>query len=389
MTARSITAEPSSRLLTRPLLLLLVTVFGGLVGFYLLLSVVPLFLAGAGAGGIGAGLATGVMMFATVLADPLVPRLVVRIGYRRSIGCGLLLLGAPALALTSSASMMPVLGVCLLRGVGLAIVVVVGSALTAELAPDDRRGAALGVYGVVAGVPAVLALPSGVWLSDHAGFDTVFVLAAGAALAPLVVLPWLPSGSGGPAHADAMLAALRVGGTLRPMAVFTAITFAAGVFATFLPLALPAADRGLAAVALLVQSVAMSLARFGAGWFGDRFGAGRLLVPSTLACLGGATLLVWTSDPGAVLAGATLFGAGFGTAQNVTLSLMMERVSAAEYSRTSGLWNAAYDAGFGVGAVGFGLVVGTAGYPAGFVLTAAVLALALGPALLDRRLAAR
>jgi predicted MFS family arabinose efflux permease len=49
------------------------------------------------------------------------------------------------------------------------------------------------------------------------------------------------------------------------------------------------------------------------------------------------------------------------------------------------LWNLAFDAGFGLGAVGFGLVVGPVGYAAGFALTAAVLFAVLVPAVLDRR----
>jgi predicted MFS family arabinose efflux permease len=68
-----------------------------------------------------------------------------------------------------------------------------------------------------------------------------------------------------------------------------------------------------------------------------------------------------------------VFGAGFGAAQTATLALMLERVPASEYARVSALWNVAYDAGWGAGAVGFGLVVGTTGYAAAFGLTALVL----------------
>ncbi|MEU7883676.1 hypothetical protein [Microbispora bryophytorum] len=75
-----------------------------------------------------------------------------------------------------------------------------------------------------------------------------------------------------------------------------------------------------------------------------------------------------------------LFGIGFGMAQNVTLALMFERVSASDFGRVSALWNLAYDGGLGVGAAGFGLLAGPVGYPAGFALTAGVLFAALAPA---------
>ena len=52
--------------MTRPLLLVFAASFGAMTGFYLLLSVVPLYAESIGAGGVGAGLVTGTLMAATV-----------------------------------------------------------------------------------------------------------------------------------------------------------------------------------------------------------------------------------------------------------------------------------------------------------------------------------
>jgi MFS family permease len=379
------TVQPAPPMLSRQLVLLLVTMFGALSGFYLLVSVVPVYLADSGGGAVGAGLATGVMMLATVLVELVVPRLLVRLGYRVVMGLGLLLLGAPAAGLALSSASPLVLAVCLLRGAGLGIVVVVGGALAAELAPPARRGEVLAIYGVVGNLPAIVALPAGVWFSEQVGFAPVFVAGAVVALLPLVAVVGLPAvRAGGGAGTGSVLGSLRVPGLARPAVVFTAVTFAAGVFATFLPLAVPAGARGVAAVALAVQTATMLIARFAAGRFADRHGSGPLLVPAVVASAAGAGLLV-LDGPLATIAGMALFGAGFGVAQNVTLALMMERVDPVAYGRTSALWNLAYDAGFGLGAVGFGLVVGPVGYAIGFAVTAAVLLAALGPAVLDRK----
>jgi len=372
-------------LVTRQLVLLLVVAFGALSGFYLLVSVVPLYMADSGSGEFGAGLATGAMMLSTVLTELAVPRLLARLGYRAVFGLGLLLLGAPALALIASPATVLVLAVSLVRGAGLGVVVVVGSALAAELAPAGRRAQGLALYGVVVGVPAVVGLPAGIWLSERFGFAPVFVVAAAVALLPLAVVSALPSRPGEVTRPGSVLGAFRAGGLARPTVIFTSITFAAGVFATFLPIAVPAEARGLAVIALLVQSVTMSAARFAAGRFGDRHGSGPLIVPAVLASGVGAVLLLWIDSPLATVGGMALFGAGFGVAQNATLALMIERANATEYGRTSALWNLAYDAGFGIGAVGFGLVVGPFGFVTGFALTAAVLLSALVPAMLDRR----
>ncbi|MCZ4125456.1 MFS transporter, partial [Streptomyces sp. H39-S7] len=84
-------------------------------------------------------------------------------------------------------------------------------------------------------------------------------------------------------------------------------------------------------------------------------------------------------------AGVTLFGIGFGIAQNATLTLMYARVPASGYGTVSALWNVAYDAGMGAGAVGYGAIGAHTGYPAAFALTAALMLLALWPACQDRR----
>ncbi|MFI7119915.1 MFS transporter [Amycolatopsis sp. NPDC049868] len=372
---------------SKQLVMLLVAAFGALSGFYLLVSVVPLYIADSGSGGFGAGLATGAMMLATVVTELAVPRLVARLGYRAVFALGQLLLGVPALALIISPATGLTLGVSLVRGAGLGIVVVVGSALAAELAPARRRAEGLAIYGVVVGVPAVVGLPAGIWLSEQFGFAATFAVAAVVSLSPLAVVSSLPSKSGDVTASGSVLRTLRAGGLARLTVVFTAITIGAGVFATFLPLAVSAEARGTAALALLVQSLAMSAARFAAGRFGDRHGSGRLLVPSVLVSAVGAALLSWTDSSLLMVAGMALFGAGFGVAQNVTLTLMIERVDVAEYGNTSALWNLAYDAGFGLGAVGFGLLTGPFGYGTGFALTAVVLLTALVPAILDRKVA--
>ena len=151
------------------MVLLLIVAVGALSGFYLLLSVVPLYAAAAGAGGLGAGLATGAMMLSTVLLELAVPRLVGRLGYRAVMGLGLILLGVPAAGLATSPALPLVLVASLARGAGLGIVVVAGTALAAGAVPAERRGEGLGVYGVAVTVPAVACLPLGVWLTGRAG----------------------------------------------------------------------------------------------------------------------------------------------------------------------------------------------------------------------------
>jgi hypothetical protein len=50
----------------------------------------------------------------------------------------------------------------------------------------------LGLLGIVSGVPAVVALPAGVWLAGHHLAAAAAVMAARAGLLPLAAIRWLP-----------------------------------------------------------------------------------------------------------------------------------------------------------------------------------------------------
>jgi len=121
MTTATIAAPASvptaaRRLITASLLQVLFVDFAGLSSCYLLLSLVPLATASAGAGEIGAGLATAALMGATVAAEFAAPRMVARFGRRAMLAPGLVLLGLPALALVASTSMLLVTLVSLPSG---------------------------------------------------------------------------------------------------------------------------------------------------------------------------------------------------------------------------------------------------------------------------------
>ncbi|MGW5779652.1 MFS transporter [Streptomyces sp. NPDC003863] len=380
-------------LVTRPLLLRFVSIIGASTSFYLLLSVVPLYaeVSGGGHGG-AAGLTTGTLMLATVGGELATPRLVVRFGYRLTLVAGLFLLGVPAFVLAASGSAVWIAAVCVLRGLGFAFTVVAGGALTASLIPAERRGEGLALVGIVTGIPSLVALPLGVWLVDHVGYGPVFAAGAVAALAAIVSVPGLPDREAGapdretdPERPIGVTAGFRTPALARPALVFAATALAAGILVTFLPLAVPSASAGVVATALFAQTAAATAARWVAGRHGDRHGPAALLVPGLAVAAGGVLLTALTDSPVAVVLGTALFGVGFGITQNATLTLMYARVPASGYGTVSALWNFAFDAGMGVGAVGFGILAGRTGYPWAFALTAVLMLTALAPAWRDRR----
>jgi len=381
---------PRARLISGRLALALMSSFGALTSFYLLLSVTPMYAMSAGAGSAEAGVVTGSLMLATVVAEFASSRLMRRYGYRAVFAAGALLLGGPALALMGPHSVVMIVAVSIARGLGFGLNTVVIGALVATALPAERRGEGIGLAGVVASVPAIVALPSGVWLAGNMGYAVVIAITAASALAPLAAVPWLtgpadrrPAADPGTAQPAGLLASLRSGGQLRPSLVFAATTVSAGVVAAFLPLA-GGVSGGTAALGLFVQAAASTAGRWWAGRHGDRHGHAGLLVPGLLTAAAGMSVLIWVAAPAALIVGMFLFGTGFGISQNATFALMIDRAPVSGYGTASALWNLAYDAGYGAGPAVFGVFVVYTGYPAAFALTGMLMLAALVPAVRDR-----
>ncbi len=372
-------------MLTRPVVLVLLASFGGLTGFHLLLPVVPLYVARIGGGSAEAGLATTALLLATVLTQIQMPRILPRLGYRASFAGGLLLLGLPAFFHALSESFGVALVLTLIRGVGFGVVTVVAGALIAELIPADRLGEGIGLFGVAASVPAVLGLPSGLWLLEFTGFARIFFIGAAApvlgAVAALFILVATPGWVG---RESGFFSGLSRPELFGPSVLLCSSTVAFGVVATFLPLSTNGSGLGRASTALLVVGSATALARWKAGTLSDRYGPGRLLAPGLVLCAFGMLGLGLADGTGLLLAGSLLCGLGFGTLQNATMVLMVKRVSQTEYGLASTLWNFAFDAGTGLGGFVFGFVIEAAGFAAAFASVAFLLLCALPLALLDR-----
>ncbi|MBA8825138.1 putative MFS family arabinose efflux permease [Saccharopolyspora lacisalsi] len=370
MPSRAAPHARESVLRDRSFLLLLVATLGAFSGYVLLLPVVPLWAVTGGSGEVAAGATNGVFMLITVLTQLFMPWSLRRVDHRVALGVGTLLIGVPTPLFAVSTELWPLLAVSGVRGVGFGMLTVTGSALVAELVPAAQRGRATGLYGLAVGLPNAVLLPVGVWLARYVGFELLFwvagalpVAAAGAAFGIARVPRRTPEA--GPGRSSPFPVSL-----LSPWLVMLAVSIAAGGLVAFLPLAV--ADA-VSPVALLAFGVATVGFRWVAGQLGDRFGSRWIPLPSAaIACLGLVVVALAATGPAwAAVPGALGLGAGFGALQNATLVLMFDRADSATASTA---WNIAYDAGNGLGSVGFGAVVAAADHPTTFTAAAVLVA---------------
>ena len=385
LTSSQPAAEAPARLLSLPLAATFLVEFSALTSFFLLLSVMPMLASAAGSGSSGAGLITGSLLLGTVVAEAAAAALISRLGYRTVTVAGAILLGAPALALLAPQPPAVMVAVSLVRGLGFGLCGVAAGALAAKLLPPGRRGEGLSLLGVVSGVPAIVALPAGIWLAGHHLAGAAAGLATAFGLLALAAVRWLPGRHDRPEELTGRTAGTRAprpaAGALRLPLIFAAVTIAAGVLDSFLPL-VKGVPSSLCSIALLVQSVIATLTRWLAGRHGDRRGHARLLVPALVVAALGLAVLVLPPSPVVVVAAAALFGAGFGVAESATFALLIDQLPEAS---ASARWNFAYDAGYGAGPAVFGLVCARTGYPAAFALTGALVLIAVPAAARQRK----
>jgi predicted MFS family arabinose efflux permease len=349
----------------------------GFASYCLTLASLPTYAVQGGARESTAGIVTAVLLVVTIAVQSVVPALTARFGQARVLVVGLITLGAPSPLYAVDDGLLWLSALSAVRGVGFAVLTVLGATLAAQVAPVERRGEAIGIYGLSIAVPNLIAVPAGVALVLDGHADWLAWLAAspllGLAFVPTLVRAMPPAEAQGRAGAGRTAAMA----ALAPSVVLLVVTLAGGGLVTFLPIERP--DGALATAALLLFGLTGAVTRWGAGLLADRLGSRRLM-PLAL-CLAAVGLVAVAAGLVAgdawVLAGAAVFGAGFGAVQNLTLLAAFARAGEGGATAASAMWNASFDAGTAAGALGLGIVAVGLGLPWTYVLVAALLVAAL------------
>ncbi|CUR59630.1 Transmembrane transport protein [metagenome] len=356
----------------------------GFSGFAVLLTVAPLWAVEGGATTAGAGLVNGVLLLFTVLTQLLVPRALRRFGWGPVLTVGLVLLGVPGALLSLGDGLGVVLALSAVRGVGFGVLTVSGSAAVAALVSAERRGEAIGAYGLAIAVPNLVILPAGPWIAESLGYGVAFALSA----LPLAGIPAahrLASAlhvTASDPHPDTRplepgeskrTAYLRL---LRPMLLLLAVTLAGGAVITFAPQMVD--DAGVAAGGLLLMGVSAALSRWRLGVLADRYGAQRFVVPLVVLTGVAMALVSWSvagaggARTGSFLAGLLLLGLCYGGLQNLTLLISFAVVSRRHHNLASAVWNVGFDAGTALGSVAVGVLAELTSFATALLVAGAV-----------------
>jgi MFS family permease len=249
--------------------------------------------------------------------------------------------------------------------------------IVADLAPAERRGEAVGYWGLA----PTLAMAVGPWMGGlvMAARDArlVFLLAGGlggVALAFLLPVPDVRPHEAVPREGP--LIAFPSGARL-PALVLLLSSLSYGALVAFLPVEL-ADDPGRAGLFFTLYAAAILLARPLSGTLSDRLGRPAVIIPGLALGAIGAFLVGFASDPVALPLAALLCGAGVGGASFPGLmAFAVDRCPPATRTAGMALFFSAYDVAIASGSALLGLVYEAAGFRALNAVAASCIGLSL------------
>lgn len=310
----------------------------------------------------------------SVIAIPLVGSLVDRLGRRRFMTAGALLMAATAVGFLGVHTVGPLIYVLRgVQGVAFAMTFIASATLVTDQAPPERLGQALGVFGVSMLSMHALAPAVAEELSMHGGWDPVFVVAAGAALGCAVLTAFVSEPAARPTAEEgvpSILAVVRRPGSLRIAAVVALSGAAFGAMMTYpQPFSLELGRTQVRGF-FIAYAIAAATVRLGFGATADRLGRARVSVWSLVAYG-----VVVTAMAGLRPVLLEPLGAAFGLAHGLFYpafnALAVERAGPHERGKVMAIFNGSFNVGNSVATLGLGFLAARAGYPAVFLVAGA------------------
>lgn len=352
------------------------------------IPVLPRYITGPlGGGDVAVGVVIGAVQLAGFIARPLIGSLVDRYGTRPIVMCGLACSALAGLVYPLASSPATLIPGRLILGVGEAAVFTAGVVWALALAPAERRGQMIGLFGLSVWSGLTIGPPVGDWIRINLGYDAVWFLAS---LLPAIGLlvasrlagpPVAPAGSGSrnPIAREA----------LRPGVGLALAGAASAAMIAFLVLLADARsiDHGTVAVAAYAASTALT--RIFAGRLPDAIGPRRAFVLASLLGMTGQLVIFASYGLVPLSVGAALFGSCWALLYPSLAMLVIDASSDDRRGRAMATYSAFWDLGFGIGAPIMGVIASQLGYGPVFLAGACAVAAApvavLGGGLLRRR----
>lgn len=347
--------------------------FCGLLAIGAVLPVLPRYVHGPlDSGNVAVGVVIGSYAITGLLLRPVAGRLADHRGRKPTVVVGSALVAIGGFMYLLPLGVVGLIAARLVLGAGEGAVFTAGSAWIVDLAPLERRGRVIGLYGLSVWAGLSVGPLLGELVQQTSGYTAVWLLAGalpliGAVIAIRIPDPFQPSPR--IEEEDHPLIAREA---VRPGAALALGAIGYGTIAAFVVLLLEARGVGHGATVFGAFATMVVLTRLVGGDLPDRVGPARVAVAA--ACVeaaGLATLGVAHSLPVA-LGGALAMGGAFSLLYPALSLIVVSSVSDRRRGAALGTFTAFFDAGVGLGAPLAGAAAALSSYEGAFFLSAAI-----------------
>ena len=345
--------------------------FLGLIAVGSVLPVLPRYVRGPlDSSDLAVGVVIGSYAVTGLLLRPVAGRLADTRGRRPTVVVGALLVSLSGLLYLPHLGIPGLILARLVLGAGEGALYTAGSAWIVDMAPPERRGRILGLYGLAVWGGLSVGPLLGEVLLHASSYATVWVCAAvlplvGAAIALRVPDPFRPR-----AHAEPH--PLIAPEAVRPGLAVALASVGYATLAAFIVLLLESRGVGHGATVFAAFAAMIVLARLLAGHLPDRYGPSPVAIGAVLIEAAGLLLIALSHSLVLALIGGMAMGGGFSLLNPSLMLIAVGRVSQAARGAAMGTYTAFFDAGVGIGAPLAGLAAALTSYEGAFVLAAAV-----------------
>jgi MFS family permease len=345
--------------------------FCGLVAVGSVLPVLPRYIHGPlDSGDVAVGVVIGAYAITGLLLRPVAGRLADTRGRKPTLLVGAMLVALSGLLYLPSLGIAGLIFARLILGAGEGAVYTAGSAWIVDLAPEERRGRVLGLYGLAVWGGLSVGPLLGEVLLNAGGYSLVWIVAGalpvfGALIALTARDPFVPMAEAAP---HPLIAPEAVG----PGFAVALASFGYAAVATFIVLHLESRGVGHGATVFAAFAAMIVFTRLVFGDLPDRMGPAQVAIAATVGEACGLLLIAVAHSLPVALVGGLAMGGAFALLNPSLMLIALGRVSQQARGAAMGTYTAFFDAGVGLGAPIAGIVAALTSYEGAFVFAAAV-----------------
>ncbi|GLB59944.1 MFS transporter [Cytobacillus sp. NCCP-133] len=362
---------------TKDFLSISVTSFFLFMGFYVLLTTLPLYILDDLNGDEKqVGLIISVFLIAAVISRPFTGKWIDELGRRKILLSSLIVFAVSSLLYFWADAMPALLALRFLHGIGFGMATTATGAIVADIVPNERRGEGLGYYAMFMNLAMVIGPFAGLTIVQYASFSWIFGLCTvlsfiAIGLGVFVKMPQRAESA--VKHPKFTLSSLFEKNAI-PVAIAAGIlAFAYSGILSFISVYAKELDLLEAASFFFVVYAAFIIMSrpFTGRWF-DTYGENKIVYPAFILFAAGLLLLSQANNTFLFLLSGAIIGLGYGTIVPSLQTVAIKQADPAKRGLATSTFFTLFDTGIGLGSYVLGILAVQTGFSSLYFMLAGV-----------------